>query len=165
MIKITDFDAKLHTNFIKEVFKASFPEYNINELERCLKLTAEQIVKCVIAEYNNRPAGFMFYRTFPEFSYCEYIGVSAEYHNKGIASEIISDVCSDGRQWVFEVEKNKGGRSIFKKFGYVENPYKYDMPRSEEINPGVEYKLWSKYPLSIFEFNKITEILLTDSDF
>ncbi|MCD7962883.1 MAG: GNAT family N-acetyltransferase [Rikenellaceae bacterium] len=169
MIKITDFDTNLYTNFLTEVFPKVFPDYNIEELSRCIDLTGKKIIKCAIALYDNIPAGFMFYREFDEFIYCEYIGVDEKFRNKGIASEILEKICkSDSKQWIFEVEKERSENktsNIFRKIGFVENPFPYDMPRAEEINPNAVYTLWSKYPLSRNDFNHIYTTLRDDNDF
>lgn len=171
MVSFSDYNKLKHYEFITELFLEAFPDYNMHEIERCLNLTEEGILSCTIINYEGNPAGFMFFRKYDKFSYCEYIAVSGKYRGKSIAPSLINHVCGEGEQWIFEIETGCGGAvcearvRMMEKTGFVHNRYPYHMPREEEINSSARFELWSRFPLSQERFNEVVRTLRSDKYF
>lgn len=170
-IEFTTYDPASHALFIQDTFREAFPLYKPEELERCMTLLEKKVLQGTVVLYDKDPAGFLIYKEYPRFFYCEYIAIAHRFRGNNLAMLLLSHVCDGVKQWIFEVETTRDYSTdtpkirMFTRYGCRENCYPYEMPRVEEINPDAEYRIWSKFPMNRNEFDRMYDTLRNDPDF
>ncbi len=170
-INYLPYDPDRQAEFLAETFREAFPGYSPDEAVRCIELLAAAKLECTVALAEDVPAGFLVYKRFPRFCYCEYIAVKKEFRGMGIARGMLDHTCGGGKQWIFEIETT-GDREeflsrhrLFSDAGFQPAPFNYTMPRGEEVAPGSEFDLWSRYTMDFDEFQEVCKVLETDPGF
>ena len=172
MLRFTAYRHPEHDEFLRTAFREAFPGYLPQEMDRCIALLRAGMLRCTLPCREELPVGFIIYKEYPAFFYCEYIAMAAAHRGRRYSTLLLQHVMEQkDKQWVFEVETThqynlRAPRiKLFKDCGCTEDRFRYDMPRVEQIHPGTRYNLWSRYPMNEEEFREVYDTLRSDPDF